>query len=65
MAKYKDLCGHVCIHRYEAQLYVVKVGERGFPIQSLWALAGRLWLGPRTRDSYVHDMYEAAEATLM
>ena len=49
MAKYEDLCGHICTHRYEAQLYAVVVGARGFPTQSLWALAGRPGLGPRTR----------------
>ena len=59
VAKYEDLCGQICMHMYEDQLYAVEVGARGFPTQSLWALEGRLGLGPRTGDQYVHGMSEA------
>ena len=29
MAKYENLCGHICTHRHEANLYAVEVGARG------------------------------------
>ena len=45
----------------EDQLYVVEVGARGSPPQSPWVLAGRVGLGPRTRDCYVDGMWEATE----
>ena len=65
MAKYENLCGPICTHMYDVQLYAVEVGARGFPTQSLWALAGRLGLGPRTRDCYVNSMCNAIETSSM
>ena len=28
MANYEDLCGHICMHRHEVQLYMAEVGAR-------------------------------------
>ena len=64
MAKYEYLYGHICIHRYEAQLYAVEVDARG-SLQSLWALANRLGIGLRIRDYYVHSMFEVTDTTSM
>ena len=61
MAKYKDLYSHVHMHRYEANFCMLEVGAKRFSTQSLWALASRLRLGPRTKDHYVCSTCKAAE----